>query len=194
MPHRERWWIQEDIHHCSEEIDFSILLRPAKAASDLAIIIESMIGRDCTIRHKLRCYRLKQLKRRGAMIRYLTARGVNRTHADHDRLIRKRLVATVADPGRPAGNDHRPADHRGLGQPDRTVPVAQRKRNRRMRQRMSGGVRGRKGDPPPYSIGLDLSDLHCGSSSDPLDNTFYHDILILKPGGGAHKYSRPHQR
>ena len=40
-----------------------------------------LAGIDEWIRHKLRCCRLKQLKRRGAMIRYLTARGVNRTHA-----------------------------------------------------------------------------------------------------------------
>ena len=33
---------------------------------------------DEWVRHKLRCYRLKQLKRRSAMIRYFTARGVNR--------------------------------------------------------------------------------------------------------------------
>jgi len=35
-------------------------------------------GMDEWVRHKLRCYRLKQLKRRRAMIRYFTARGVNR--------------------------------------------------------------------------------------------------------------------
>jgi RNA-directed DNA polymerase len=38
-------------------------------------------GIDEWIRHKLRCYRLKQLKRRGAIIRYLNARGVSRPHA-----------------------------------------------------------------------------------------------------------------
>jgi hypothetical protein len=36
---------------------------------------------DEWVRHKLRCYRLKQLKRRGAMIRYLVARGVRRETA-----------------------------------------------------------------------------------------------------------------
>ena len=33
---------------------------------------------DEWVRHKVRCYRLKQLKRRSAMIRYFTARGVGR--------------------------------------------------------------------------------------------------------------------
>ncbi|MEQ8694168.1 MAG: group II intron reverse transcriptase/maturase [Gammaproteobacteria bacterium] len=36
---------------------------------------------DEWVRHKMRCYRLKQLKRRGAMIRYLVARGVSRDSA-----------------------------------------------------------------------------------------------------------------
>lgn len=36
---------------------------------------------DEWVRRKLRCYRLKQLKRRGAVIRYLVARGVKRDHA-----------------------------------------------------------------------------------------------------------------
>jgi RNA-directed DNA polymerase len=36
---------------------------------------------DMWIRHKLRCYRLKQLKRRGTMITYLVARGVDRDTA-----------------------------------------------------------------------------------------------------------------
>ena len=40
-----------------------------------------LLGMDEWVRRKLRCYRLKQLKRRGAMIRYLTARGVKRDHA-----------------------------------------------------------------------------------------------------------------
>jgi RNA-directed DNA polymerase len=36
---------------------------------------------DEWVRRKLRCYRLKQLKRRGAMIRYFVARGVRRETA-----------------------------------------------------------------------------------------------------------------
>ncbi|MFN0095358.1 MAG: group II intron reverse transcriptase/maturase, partial [Dehalococcoidia bacterium] len=40
-----------------------------------------MLAMDEWVRHKLRCYRLKQLKRRGAMIRYLVARGVSRDAA-----------------------------------------------------------------------------------------------------------------
>jgi hypothetical protein len=36
---------------------------------------------DEWVRRKLRCYRLKQLKRRGAMIRYFVAQGVRRESA-----------------------------------------------------------------------------------------------------------------
>lgn len=40
-----------------------------------------LLDMDEWVRRKLRCYRLKQLKRRGAVIRYLVARGVKRDHA-----------------------------------------------------------------------------------------------------------------
>ena len=40
-----------------------------------------LLRMDEWVRHKLRCYRLKQLRRRGAIIRYLLARGVDRDSA-----------------------------------------------------------------------------------------------------------------
>ncbi|MDX9976332.1 MAG: group II intron reverse transcriptase/maturase [FCB group bacterium] len=61
-------------------------------------------GIDEWVRRKVRCYRLKQLKRRSAMIRYFTARGVNRD-----------LAVTTASSGkgwwRLAGS---PAVHRAM--------------------------------------------------------------------------------
>jgi RNA-directed DNA polymerase len=44
----------------------------------LAECKKQLEGMDEWVRHKARCYRLKQLKRRSTMIRYFTARGVNR--------------------------------------------------------------------------------------------------------------------
>ena len=58
--------------------ELNALIRGWVAYYSLADCKAFLARTDEWIRHKLRCYRLKQLKRRGTIIMYLVARGVNR--------------------------------------------------------------------------------------------------------------------
>jgi len=69
-----------------------------------------------------------------------------------DSLVGKRMVEIIENPRDSSGDVKRPIDQGGCGELSGQVSPAQRKRNRRMRHRMSGGVRGGKGDLPLYSI------------------------------------------